>query len=408
MASVKANPFPEITDYWGAYSQWKQIKLPNGEVVYELPGHSGYIFNPAASNATGKIVIRPNPTDAINDEKQQKEFEEKARKQAEFNNSPAGQLLPVAAGTAGTVLGIKALAPSAAAAATPATIAAAAPSAVSAAAPALAAGGAAIPGAAAPVLAGEAAAAAPAAAGIGGLGFLPMAGIGIGALLAGKAGYDMFKGDKPNPIGRGVLGIATGGLSEVAKATGLLGHKSTRERQADVTGRLLDQAGDDQNAINYVTGMREQFNAAPPDPSKPFHGGQYGSWDEYQQAGLDASDLTGVEGNIEVYTPKVWAGLNEDQRKAITQKNIDSGLYYSEDGGVKISNADLAKKNLDDVLKTTPLNPAAVAAGAPSQRSTTSSPGIGLDGLPIQKLNPALRPPINPPPVPRPIVAVRR
>jgi hypothetical protein len=388
MASVKANPFPEITDYWGAYSQWKQIKLPNGEVVYELPGHPGYIFNPAASNATGNIVIRPNPTDQINDEQQQKEYEEKAREQAEFNNSPAGQLLPVAAGTAGTVIGINALAPSAAAAATPAAIAAAAPSAVAGTGAALTGGtAAAIPGAAAaPIASGTAATtAAPAAAGIGGLGVLPMAGIAAGALLAGKAGYDMLRGDKPNIIGRGVLGMATGGLSEVANATGILGHKSTRERQSDVTSDLLEQAGDDQNAINYVTGMREQFKTAP--EGKAFHGGDYGSWQEYEAAGLDAGDLTGVEGNIDTYTPQKWAGYNEEQRKAITQKNIDTGNYYSADGGVKIKDKELAIKNEEEALAGFKVNPAQVAAGAPA-RSTTSSPGIGLDGLPIKKLTP--------------------
>lgn len=393
MAIVKANPFPEV-DFTN-YTTFEKLTLPNGEVLYKIPGHPGYVVNPAASNASGKIVIRPNPSDAIEDEKQAKDLAKKQADQAEFNNSPAGQLLPVAAGTAGTVIGINALAPSAAAAATPAAIAAAAPSAVAGAAPAIAGGAsAAIPGAAAAPIAGEAATAAPAAASIGGLGVLPAAGVGVAALLAGKAGYDMLKGKEDNSIpgyiGRGTLGIATGGLSEVAKYTGLIGHKSTRERQSDVTNKLMEAAGDDAAAQTYVAGMRKQFEEAPPDPDNPFgdtKGNKYASWEDYVKGGLDAANLTGVEGNIDVYTPKAWAGLNEDQRKAITQKNIDSGLYYSEDGGVKISDADLAKKNYDDVMKAG--SPAVIAAGAPA-RSTTTSPGIGLNGLPIQKFDPTL------------------
>lgn len=170
-----------------------------------------------------------------------------------------------------------------------------------------------------------------------------------GTYLGGKALYDMYKGEKPNTAGRVIAGMATGGLSEVAKATGLLGHKSTRDRQADVTDRLMEQSGNDVNAQNYVSGMRKQFESAPTDPSKPF-AGKYGSWNEYEKAGLEAGDLTGVEGNIETYTPQVWANLTQEQRQAVTQKNIDSGLYYSEDGGVKIKDPATAKQNLDAVL----------------------------------------------------------
>jgi hypothetical protein len=399
------NPFPEIADYWGSYKNWKPVNLPNGQVVYEIPGNPGYIFNPIASNASGKIVIRPNPRDAIADQEQQKELERKAQKQAEFNNSPAGQLLPAAAGTAGTIAGIYALKD------TPAAVAAAAPSSGAAPAAALAPSAAPVGGVAAPVAPTAAggqiapAAAAPAAesvlwgsaapgtsigANAAAMGVLPLAGIAAGTYLGGKSAYNLYKGKEdnsiPGMIGRGSLGIATGGLSELARASGVFGQKSTRERQAEVTGRLLEQAGDDQNAINYVTGMREQFNSAPPDPSKPFFNGKYGSFGEYKQAGLNAGDLTGVEGNIETYTPQVWAGLTQEQRQAVTQANIDDGLYDSKDGGVQITDKQKALENKDKVLKGFDVGVktgAQIAAGAPG-RTTTLSPGIGLDGRPIQ------------------------
>ena len=95
--------------------------------------------------------------------------------------------------------------------------------------------------------------------------------------------------------------------------------------------------------------MRSQYNAPPPDPSKPF-AGKYASWDEYQKAGLDAADLTGVVGNLKAYGPQ-YAGLSFDQQKALTQKNIDAGNYSSSKGEVNINDEAKAKSFLDELLK---------------------------------------------------------
>jgi hypothetical protein len=132
----------------------------------------------------------------------------------------------------------------------------------------------------------------------------------------------------------------------------------------------MSKGTDDKAYQNYVAGMRAQYNAPPPDPSKPFAGGKYGSWDEYQKAGLEAGDLTGVYGNIKAYGPQ-WASLSEDQRKRITQANIDSGLYNSRKGEVELSDEAKAIENRDRILKevaaTTPLVP----------KSTTMIPRTG-------------------------------
>ena len=167
-----------------------------------------------------------------------------------------------------------------------------------------------------------------------------------GTILGGKAAYDMLQGDKPNLAGRATLGIATGGLSEVANA--LFGHKSMRERAREHTANLLEQFPEDLKYQNYVKAMREQYNSAPPDTSKPF-GGKYSSWDEYKNAGLEAGDLTGVLGNLNTFGSQ-WANLDFEKQKDITQKLIDANLYDSKKGEVVITNQDLARQILAEAL----------------------------------------------------------
>lgn len=160
-----------------------------------------------------------------------------------------------------------------------------------------------------------------------GMGALPIAAIGTGTYLGGKAALDMIKGKKPDLAGRIVLGMATGGLSEVAnKIFG--GHKSTRERAKENTASMLAVNQDDKRYQDYVKAMREQWNYAPPDPSKPFLNGTYATWDEYKKAGFDAGDLSGVASNIKTFG-KDWTNLDLEQQKKVTQALINAGMYDS-------------------------------------------------------------------------------
>lgn len=185
------------------------------------------------------------------------------------------------------------------------------------------------------------------------MGIGPQAGIIAGAILTAKGAKDLYEDNKTKGLtgwgGRAQLGIATGGLSEVARALGVFGHKSTRDVAKGHTNSLMSQSPEDSKWQSYVSGMRDQFNSAPPDPSKPF-AGKYGSWDEYKKAGLDAADLTGVYGNLKAYGPQ-YAGLTFDQQKALTQKNIDAGNYSSKKGEVVINDEAKAKSFLDELLK---------------------------------------------------------
>ena len=169
--------------------------------------------------------------------------------------------------------------------------------------------------------------------------------------------------------------------------------KSTRERAQEKTAELMSAAGDDTGAQSYVQGMREQYNSAPVDPSKPF-AGKYGSWNEYEKAGLQADDLTGVYGNIKAATPQKWASLTQEQRQAVTQANIDAGNYYSSGGDVLVKDESVFA---DAMSKVTGAQPATAPGAAPTgmlapgvpaptsaaqliPRSTTRSPGLDKNG----------------------------
>lgn len=235
---------------------------------------------------------------------------------------------------------------------------------------------------AAPTAAGDVAATTTAAEAAPGLfsGIAPMAGSigGLGALgaiaggtyLGGKSALNMLQGKEDNSLsgkgGRVVLGMATGGLSELARP--FLMHKSTRDIAKDHTKGLLGIGEDDARYQSYVNGMRDQYNSAPTDPSKPF-AGKYANFEAYKQGGLEAGDLTGTYGNIKAYGPE-WAGLTFDQQKAVTQLNINDGLYGSKQGEVILTNEQKAKENLAKVIKPT--------------QTTPSQPNLTVDAPPKQ------------------------
>jgi len=272
----------------------------------------------------------------------------------------------------------------------------------------------------APIASGGASAAGSGiAANAAGMGLGPLAGIAAGTYLGGKSAYDLIRGKKDNSLagkaGRVTLGIATGGLSELARP--FLIRKTTRDVQKDVTKELQKIDPDNKNYQAFVSGMREQFNSAPPDPSKPF-AGKYATFDEYEKAGLEAGDLTGVESALRLGSR--YSDLTPEERVAFTQRAINDVGFRSSKGGVMAKDEEKYKAAFEDFLKNkgstkipkaaTPLQisgPTGVdtsgiilkGGSASTQpmvtldrktttpimipRSSTKSPGIGLDGKPI-------------------------
>lgn len=434
MAIFQNDPFPG-TDYT-RFLEWKKVTTPAGQTFYVVPGNEAYVYDPVASNATGRKVFRANPSLSIQKQQEEEERLKKAEKQQEYLSSPGGQLLPVAGTVGGLWAANQLMKPGVTAAQvlpngsvlmSDGTIKAAG------ALPGIS------PGAQA---AAQGAIANQASGGYGDVtadlsGYtdqLPegtevandgsiidsetgqvVGRVAQGALGAYQIyqGFNRFKDDKiggslnmasgggnvasalgyksvgpyAGPLmaasgfydgirawengGKGIRGagaqlgagigtmimpgVGTAAGAAIGNALGYgldkLGmfHKTTRQVAQEHTEDLL-KTSDDPTYQAYVQGMREQHNSAPPDPSKPFHGGQYGSWEEYKNAGLDRKDLTGVYGNIKAYGER-WASLTQEQREAVTQANIDADNYDAKKGEVVMRDEKKGMELLDSTLK---------------------------------------------------------
>lgn len=226
-------------------------------------------------------------------------------------------------------------------------------------------------------------------AGVGG--FAGPVGAAVGAGMGNLAGYGLQDdGTKNN------LALAANPITWPLLAARLAGvelfHKSTRQVQNEVTQKLIEEAGDDPIAQAYVMHARQGFDAPkPPRDPNAKGGGKYDSFEEYREAGLEAPDLTHVEGNIDAYSLQKWAALTEDQRIAVTQANIDSDIYYSKKGSVLIDDKEVALANFERVINgvtpQSPVQPTGLMATGETLGAKPLSPGL---------INP------TPPPVARP------
>lgn len=181
----------------------------------------------------------------------------------------------------------------------------------------------------------------PAAGAVGGYNLLTNNyGPGRGALqgAASGAAIGSYFGPEGALIGGGIGGAV--GLTK-----GLFKHETTRQHAQKDTAALRSQFQDDPTYQAYVNAMRSQYDAPPPDPSHPFHNGQYSSWGEYKKAGLDAGDLSGVLGNLQLGSK--YTNLSEDQKKAFTQAAINANLYDSKRGEVIFNDPNRAQQLFD-------------------------------------------------------------
>ena len=203
--------------------------------------------------------------------------------------------------------------------------------------------------------------------GAAGGGMFDLSGIGASgnAILpiAGAAGlYDLFKNHRGGirgplqgaasgaAIGSAIPGVGTligaGVGAGIGGLESLFGqHKTTRQLAQEHTEDLLKQNPNDPVYQNYVKGMRAQYDAPPPDPSHPFHHGQYATWQDYEKAGLDAADLTGVRGNLMLGAD--YTHLSPEQQRAVTQAEINAGNYISKKGEVEFKDMAKAKQIYD-------------------------------------------------------------
>lgn len=208
----------------------------------------------------------------------------------------------------------------------------------------------------------------------------------VDAITGGKATQALVKIDNAS---NKITDKIDFGLGKKIRST--IFHQSTKGKQKELLGGL-SQASDDPAYQTYLQGLYQGVQDGPADKEHPYgdtKGNKYKSWDEYKAAGLDAANLTAVYGNVKTYGP-AWAKLTEDQRRAVTQANIDSDLYASNKGTVHILDEAKAKENFDNVMKgvqvgakTVAQNPGLIgaaanpaAAPAPTQQNLPNNPGL--------------------------------
>lgn len=201
-----------------------------------------------------------------------------------------------------------------------------------------------------------------------------LGGLGLGGGLAMAAPLAGFA-----PLGLPAIGLAALGGGLLGYGAGkFFGHESTGDVQKKHTGQLLDQGEDNAAWQNYVAGMRQGMTGNGGE--LPF-AGKYKTFDEYKAAGLDPTDLEGVYGNLKTYGPD-WANYTPEQRRAITQANINSGIYDSKKGEVVITDSQAALRNRDAVLS------GALQPNTPASGTQGSSPATGQTspaaGVPLQ------------------------
>jgi hypothetical protein len=200
---------------------------------------------------------------------------------------------------------------------------------------------------------------------------------GADALTKGKAGEKIMGFNKKMD---GVVNKIDFGIKKSLDKK--LFHQSTKGTQQMHTGQLLQQS-DDPTWQNYVAGMRQQVNEGPPDPTKPFAGGKYATFDEYKKAGLQADDLTGVYGNLDAFKPDYaekagvpdWSKLNYEQQRAVTQRLINENMYSSKKGEVVIPDKEKARRIYEEMVKGFTIAPPPPTAGAPAAGPAPLQPG---------------------------------
>lgn len=146
-----------------------------------------------------------------------------------------------------------------------------------------------------------------------------------GTYLGGKAGLDMIQGKKPGLPGRVILGMATGGLSEVGNA--LFNRESTRDRQNKKLNSLLE-SGVMNSDLPGENGIIQDMGHG----DKELYSGQ-----------LKGRDVWGVSGMFDTFDKDWLNKYSEGQRENISQRLLDERLLDSKKGLTRIVDQDRAR-----------------------------------------------------------------
>ncbi|MBL0320547.1 MAG: hypothetical protein IPP74_14825 [Alphaproteobacteria bacterium] len=191
---------------------------------------------------------------------------------------------------------------------------------------------------------------------------------GIDAVTGGKGTKYLTKGmEKTNQLTDKIdFGLGKSVRSKIF-------HQNTRGKQMETSAELMSKFKDDPQYQAFVSGMRKQYEAPPPDPSKPF-AGKYATFDEYKKAGLQANDLTGTERAIRGGGAE-YTHLSPEQQQVYTQALINADQFQSGHGGVGVKDLAAAQKIFEDVK----------AGGFKANtKSAPSTKGMAISTLPLR------------------------
>jgi hypothetical protein len=186
----------------------------------------------------------------------------------------------------------------------------------------------------------------------GALGMGPQAGIVGGLALGAKGANDLLKGKgqwdpKDDPMGaasRATLGVATGGLSEVARAFGF------GKQGRDYAGEQRDRIGKlKESGVQMHTDFADYGDSSKWDKNAP----------KRDVKALGATDVWGLPAMYEKFGNDYLGKLTEGQRLAIAQRAVDKGAVINKDHQTDIDWEKVGDVNdiLANPLGTPPLAP---------------------------------------------------
>ena len=245
--------------------------------------------------------------------------------------------------------------------------------------------------------AGEAAGALGAGGEVAATGMFDLAGAGAaGNLLLPAAGViggaDILMNDR-GPVRGGIQGAASGaaigsffgppGIAIGAGVGGLIGlgkglfgdDVSVKDQVKERWGGLAKSS--DPTTQSYAKQYLDYVNS----PGQ----GEGPTFDELKESGqLKPEHVWGGYDMFKVYGSDWLGKYSEDQRRRISQALIDSNLLKSSKGDIRITDAAKAKEIADNIVKSpAPAAGAAATGMMEPPRTSTRSPGIGMDGKPI-------------------------
>lgn len=200
----------------------------------------------------------------------------------------------------------------------------------------------------------------------------PIAGAVLGTALGAKGAYDTVTGKKDNsPVGlasRAQIGITTMGLSELARASGLFGNKSTKDYQRERLSRLESNGAP--GAAAFLAQQRQIADNNNDTWQDGPYKGQKWSFDKARElAKQDPTGFIGTLGNFEAFGDG-WLGTPLDKQKQVVSKLISEDLYTSDKGDILIKDRDRAREIYDQVMTSSTPSPAPIQANSqPAQSS---------------------------------------